>query len=392
MSRKTIGLVVAAVLWTMGVQGTPAAGGRSPAPLDSVQVRPEYERALKRIYLSVPDEYRGPREAAVDPHRHVQFVQHTYAELIASLPNYTNIDIAVSDRPQATLVEGLRAAAGARPFRVHVIDRLHADLDMWAQDLGERISVNGEDRFLVPMPTDPRMPYNGELSQSRQRVARQVFADRTVEADFVFEGGNLAFDRVGDRTRVFIGYNDVQLTIENYRRQGRSLDADGVARLVAADFGGAEVVVMGRQQQSPLLFHLDQAFILLGDNLAVVNRIVGPASPEQRQLDATRERLKALGYRTVVIDHTQADVEGYRVSTNAVPFVDAETGQKTIIFPVFPGEAKDSAQGPLGPGQLTGKALAAYRAYQAAGYLPIPIRDFAHIVGGNTHCITNVLN
>jgi hypothetical protein len=71
--------------------------------------------------------------------------------------------------------------------------------------------------------------------------------------------------------------------------------------------------------------------------------------------------------------------------------VDAETGQKKIIFPVFPGEVKVAAQGRLTRDHLTGKALAAYRAYEAAGYLPIPIRDFAHIVGGNTHCIANVL-
>jgi hypothetical protein len=376
----------------MWIHVTPVAGGPSLPNQPAVQVRPEYERALKRVYLSVPDEYRGPQDAEVDPHRHVQFVRHAYAELIASLPRYTNIDIAVSDRHQAGLVEGLRAVAGVRPFRVHVVDRLHADLDMWAQDLGERVSVGGEDRFLVPMPIEARVPYNGELSQSRQRVARRVFSDRVVEADFVFEGGNLAFDRDGDRTRVFIGYNDVRLTIENYQRQGRDLDSDAVGRLVAGNFGGAQVVVMGREQQSPFLFHLDQTFILLGNGLAVVNRIVGPPSREQRQLEATRTRLEALGYRTIAIDHTQADVEGYRVSTNAVPFVDAETGQKKIIFPVFPGEAKGVAEGPIAPGHLTGKALAAYRVYEAAGYLPIPIRDFAHIVGGNTHCITNVLN
>lgn len=372
-------------------QGTASAEEGLPAGL-RVQVRPEYERALKHVYLSVPDQYQAPRGTAVDPHRHIQFVQLAYAELITALPGYTKIDIAVSDREKATVVDGLRTAAGPRPFRVHEIDRLHADLDMWAQDLGERITVDGEDRFLVPMPIDEGVAYNGELSRSRQRVARRVFEDRVVEADFVFEGGNLAFGRVGDRMRVFIGYNDVRLTIENYQRQGRSLDADGVARIVAADFGGAEVVVMGREQQSPFLFHLDQTFILLGDDLAVVNRIVGPPSPEQRQIEATRSRLKALGYRTVAIDHTQADVESYRVSTNAVPFVDAETGQKKIIFPVFPGEVKGTLQGRLTIADLKGKSLAAYRAYEAAGYLPIPIRDFAHLVGGNTHCITNVLN
>lgn len=385
-----LGLAVAAMaLCAAQAVATAQAGPAEP----TVQVRPEYDRALKRVYLSVPDEFRASKAPAVAPHRHIQFVRQAYAELIAALPRYTAIELAVSDRYEAAVVDGLRATAGSRPLTVHVIERLHADLDMWAQDLGEPISVDGREHFLVPMAVDQKVPYNGEISLSRQRIARRVFDDRVVEAEFVFEGGNLAFDRVGDRSRVFVGYNDVLLTIENYKRRGRSLNADDVAALVARGFGGAEVVVVGRQQQSRFLFHLDQAFILLGDGVAVVNRILGPPSPEQRQLEATQSRLKALGYRTIAIDHTQADVEGYRVSTNAVPFVDAETGRKKIIFPVFPGELKGTPpQGPLSGEHLAGKALAAYRVYEAAGYLPIPIRDYSHVVGGNTHCLTNVLH
>ncbi|MGE0815711.1 MAG: hypothetical protein AB7O28_21860 [Vicinamibacterales bacterium] len=391
MSRRPIRLFVAFAL-ALAAAPAPRAAGTGAARL-TAEVQPEYARALKRVYLSIPDPYRPPGAAAVDPHRHVEFARNAYSELITALPAYTAIELAVSDRVEPGLVEALRAAAGPRPFSVHVIERLHADLDMWAQDLGERVTVGGEDRFLVPMAVDARVAYNGELSRSRQRVARRVFGDRIIDAGFVFEGGNLAFDRVGDRTRVFIGYNDVRLTVENYRRLGRTLDAAAVSGLVADAFDGADVVVVGRETQSPLLFHLDQAFVLLGDGVAVVNRLVGPPSREQRQLEATASRLKALGYRLLPIDHTQDDVESYRVSTNAVPFLDAATGRRTIIFPVFPGEvAKGAPAGRLTREVLVGKALAAYRTYEAAGYLPVPIRDFAHLVGGNTHCIANVLD
>ncbi|MEZ5290892.1 MAG: agmatine deiminase family protein [Vicinamibacterales bacterium] len=391
MSRRPIRLLVAIAL-ALAASPAPRAA-RTDETRVTAEVQPEYARALKRVYLSVPDPYRRPGDAPVDPHRHVEFARNAYAELIAALPGYTAIELAVSDTVEPGLVDALRTAAGPRPFRVHVIERLHADLDMWAQDLGERVAVGGEDRFLVPMPVDERVAYNGELSRSRQRVARQVFGDRIVDAGFVFEGGNLAFDRVDGRTRVFIGYNDVRLTIENYRRRGRTVDAAAVSGLVADAFDGADVTVVGRETQSPLLFHLDQAFVLLGDGVAVVNRIVGPPSREQRQLEATAARLKALGYRLLPIDHTQADVESYRVSTNAVPFVDETTGRRTIIFPVFPGEVRKGAPaGRLTREVLAGKALAAYRAYESAGYLPVPIRDFAHLVGGNTHCIANVLD
>ncbi|MEZ5285026.1 MAG: hypothetical protein R2712_09505 [Vicinamibacterales bacterium] len=155
-----------------------------------------------------------------------------------------------------------------------------------------------------------------------------MFGDRTIAADFVFEGGNLAFDRIGSRTRVFIGYNDVRLTIENHARQGHEMSVDDVRGLVSEDFGGAEVVVVGRQQQSPLLFHLDQAFTLLDGQVAVVNRIVGPASPEQRQLQATESQLKALGYRRLPSSTRAGRRRRLPGSTNAVPFVDAATGRR----------------------------------------------------------------
>ncbi|MEZ5415942.1 MAG: agmatine deiminase family protein [Vicinamibacterales bacterium] len=384
-------LAVPIAVWISSMAGPPARGQAAAVP--PVSVRPEYERALKSVYLSIPDEHRRVRESGVRPPDHTEFVRQAYSELIGALPGYTAIELAVSDRAAPGLVDALRTAAGPRPFRAHVIDGTLAAVDMWAQDLGERVSVEGRDMFLVPMPVDGRVAYNGELSRARTNVARRVFAGRTIDADFVFEGGNLAFDRMADRARVFIGYNDVRLTIENHRRNGRAVDAAAVTRLIAAAFAGADVQVIGRETQSPLLFHLDQAFILLGDGLAVVNRLVGPPSREQRQLEATRSRLQALGYRTIGIDHTQEDVESYRTSTNAVPFVDAMTGRKTIIFPVFPGEVtRNAPPGRLTREHLSGKALAAYRVYEGAGYQPVPIRDFAHLAGGNTHCITNVLD
>ncbi|MEZ5421225.1 MAG: hypothetical protein R2708_28330 [Vicinamibacterales bacterium] len=47
------------------------------------------------------------------------------------MPDYTNIDLAVSETDQAGLVDHLRSAAG--PCRSVHVERLHADLDMWAQ-------------------------------------------------------------------------------------------------------------------------------------------------------------------------------------------------------------------------------------------------------------------
>ncbi|MGH9391759.1 MAG: hypothetical protein ACRD1Z_19330 [Vicinamibacteria bacterium] len=41
---------------------------------------------------------------------------------------------------------------------------------------------------------------------------------------------------------------------------------------------------------------------------------------------------------------------------------------------------------------LLGKAALAYDLYRDLGYEPSPLRDVTHPLGGNTHCILNVLS
>jgi hypothetical protein len=41
---------------------------------------------------------------------------------------------------------------------------------------------------------------------------------------------------------------------------------------------------------------------------------------------------------------------------------------------------------------LGGKAAVAFDLYRDLGYEPSPLRDVTHTLGGNTHCIVNVLS
>ena len=142
-----------------------------------------------------------------------------------------------------------------------------------------------------------------DITHSREIIAAALFRRSAVaRADFVFEGGNLSVDRAGDALRVFIGYNDLLMTVRAYRARGRRMTIAGAAENVSAWLGGAEVVVMGTDAQSPWLPHVDQAFALVGGQTAVVNTVD----------------------------------EG---SSNT----------------------------------------------------PVPIRDFSHVAGGSTHCLTNVI-
>ena len=149
---------------------------------------------------------------------------------------------------------------------------------------------------------------------------------------------------------------------------------------------------MGNETQSDFLRHLDQAFVLLADGNVIVNTTDDDGVPdERRQLERYKAQLRALGYRVQELSNSADEIRGYRNSLNAVPFVDAETDKRKIIFPVFPGEVASGYDGPLRKRYLQGKGLRAYELFENADYEPIPIRDFAFVVGGNTHCITNVL-
>ena len=227
---------------------------------------------------------------------------------------------------------------------------------------------------------------SSKMSADRRRVAEIVFGEESVvEAPFVFEGGNLAFDR----GLVLVGRNDVSRTIA---ASGETLSRREVLDDVAATFGGIEVIEMGKEPQSPLLQHIDQAFVLLEDRAAVACRLEGGGlEVEARQLRYYADQLRDLGYRVSFLDHRASDLTRYRSSVNVVPFFDREAGRRRVLLPVFPGELSEGATF-VDRRALGGKAAVAYDLYRDLGYEPSPLRDVTHTLGGNTHCIVNVLS
>jgi hypothetical protein len=266
------------------------------------------------------------------------------------------------------------------------VDDPAVEIELWAQDIGEPVSLDGRERFLVASPMPESMGPASRMSVDRKRLAELVFGrDTVVEAPFVFEGGNLAFDG----SRVLVGRNDVSRTIAasgGIRSRRQVLDD------VSRTFAGIEVVEMGSEPQSPLLQHLDQSFVLLDDRVAVVCRLEGGGlEKEERQLRHSADQLRGLGYRVSFLDHRASDLESYRSSINVVPFFDREAGRKRVLLPVFPGELREDAA-VVDRETLLGKAATAFDLYRDLGYEPSPIRDVTHPLGGNVHCVLNVLS
>jgi hypothetical protein len=361
-----------------------------------VEVVPDYERKLERVLIAVPSAARIESDALLEAF---------FRDLFAGLPRYTRLDVLVLKEalPRAErLLSGVRAG---REVTLHVC-RPGASgptgPDPWAQNLGEAIRVDGKEVFLIPMDVHPKVdPRQSGIQKERNRIVREAFGEERVrQADFFFQGGNLAFDRGEKGLRVFVGFDDIAITCRNHAAAGKEISLEAAARLVSSGFGGAEVVVMGTKPQSKSFFHIDHSFVLLGGGRAVCSQIRPPARTrgDRHAEDIAvheyyREQLRRLGYGTVDIVHTVSDVLAARSSANAIPFVDRESGRKRVFFPVFPGEAvKGSyAKTSLSESDLLGKAREAFRAYAGAGYEPIPVRDASHTKSGGIHCLLNVL-
>jgi hypothetical protein len=333
-------------------------------------VRPEYQRTLERALVLYPDASRD-----TDPSALSRFLEAAFADLRSVLPSYTKLDVAARREP--SVLEGAR---------FHRVDDPGVEIELWAQDVGEPVFLDGRERFLIAPPLPASMGPASGMSASRKRLAELVFGrDSVSEAPFVFEGGNLAFDS----SRVLVGRNDVSRTIaasDETRTRGQVLQA------VSTTFAGMEAVEIGSEPQSPLLQHLDQSFVLLDEGVAVVCRLEGGGlDTEERQLRHCADQLRGLGYRVSFLEHRASDLESYRSSINVVPFLDREASRKRVLLPIFPGELSEDAT-VVDRKALLGKAARAFDLYRDLGYEPSPIRDVTHPLGGNVHCVLNVLS
>ena len=140
-----------------------------------------------------------------------------------------------------------------------------------------------------------------------------------------------------------------------------------------------------------IMYHLDQAMILLGDGVVGVARVVDEYSPNQandeeirdvkRFLSKLRAVLAGLDYKIINIDITTDNLLRCQHYVNAIPYIDAETGQKTLFMPVF------SRQTDFGKEILRRNTAS----FEAAGYKVINVPTKADKIKGGIHCLLNVL-
>lgn len=99
-------------------------------------------------------------------------------------------------------------------------------------------------------------------------------------------------------------------------------------------------------------------------------------------LSELRSVLMRLGYRLVNIDTSAHNLLNHQHYVNAIPYVDAKTGQRTLLMPVF-----HSKQTPF-ERELVKKNTAVF---ESLGYKVVHVPTKADMINGGIHCLVNVL-
>ncbi|MCE5251621.1 hypothetical protein LLG96_15540 [bacterium] len=271
----------------------------------------------------------------------------------------------------------------------------------WAQDLFEvGILPGGTLRLFVPQvhvcfwtaasDTDRNPTGDNEfvnsLSSTEMDVARLPIA---------FTGGNILFGESGGRRIALCGRDNVRDTRKiNDSFRDCVVPESAFTDVIRNTFDVDDVIIISAQDipQPTLLYHLDQAVVFLDDGVAGITKPVGeyPQNPKAlarireaaAYLEEVRTVLTDLGYRLIDIDTSIDNILRYEYYANAIPFINADTGGKTLLMPVFSDQ----------PVQTDSEIVSGNIArFESLGYTVITVPSPAQAFKGGPHCLMNVI-
>jgi hypothetical protein len=211
-----------------------------------------------------------------------------------------------------------------------------------------------------------------------------------------FYGGNILVDETADGHRIAFCGSDVFTTTrtvwssfsDSERTESRIIDDLKLALNVD------QVIVPGPDHAQPyLMYHLDQAMLLLPDKVVAIPKLVGslPAKSDEvneirdveRFLIELRTLMLRLSYRLVDIETSVQNVLRCRHQVNAIPFVNAETGRKSLLMPSFASSEEESEK------ELIDRNTARL---ESLGYEVVYVPTDADELRGGIHCLVNVID
>ncbi len=377
------------------------------------RVTPQYDRRLKKVLICL----RGS-SSSLALHHEILARLPQYSQIILLMPR-TNLRAIQSDLQDKAYGDRVRFVVydsePRQDLRFYLVlpdkDQLVKvnlsrsygvrELDsVWAQDLFVvTTSPAGGLVLLLPCVQKYFSTVGGDREQCL--VADNVCLDdlsreglEIQRLPLAFRGGNILADEIGGRRVALIGCDTFRISrASSQALVGPALSESAVTSYLRKALNVDEAIVIGGPQPQPeQMFHLDQAVMLLHGGVAAVTRIVGPlpdAPADARRiieakqfLSGLRRALAGVGYRLVDIDTSVRNVLSFEHYINAIPYVDAVSGRRTILMPVFPSGQTDSDRQLVRRNSQTLRSL---------GYKVVHVPTRANEMNGGIHCLVNVL-
>jgi agmatine/peptidylarginine deiminase len=376
------------------------------------RIVPEYERFMKQVVISL-----AIRDKTLALHLELLKLLPDYTEIVMLLPKGSLQPIAAELKNQ---LFGNRTRLVA--FNTERKDKTHfyflfpereklmdsGDVDgtampqgtLWAQDLFKvATKPNGRTVLLV---SDIYKWFNSYDAGSSLKVISDnsyvgylsSIGAEIKKLPLVFNGGNVLVDEFGGK-RIVICAGDVFRRTETVWKSTRNSTPTNfqITNMLKEFLNADEVVVVSWAKVQPsLLFHMDQAMIFLPNGVAGITHIVGrhpeatPDADEVKEVDHFLSELRSvllrLGYKLVNIDTSIHNVLNHQYYVNAIPYIDAKTGQRTLLMPVFSSNETQFEK------ELVKKNTATF---ESLGYKVVHVPSEADKLNGGIHCLVNVL-
>lgn len=378
------------------------------------RITPEYKRTMKRIVISL-----AKRDITLNHHHELLVRLPEYTKIILLVPesNFKLIKAELQNRPYRKRVEFV--LYNEKQVKDAVFYLLFPEKDkliqvetkgyhttyqqgtLWAQDLFE-VAMKPDGQIIL-LISDVYKWFNMQGDKKSLKVvsdnsylARLITVGMEVrKLPVTFDGGNILVDELNAKRIVICGGNVLRNTRTVWKSTREATPTNSqIITMIKKFMCVDEVIIVGKSipQPSSLMFHLDQAMIFLENGIVGVTNVVGKYSNTAHKADEIEEverflselrlDLMDLGYKIVNIDTSVRNLVNHQHYVNAIPYIDAETGQRTLLMPIFSSTQTHFEK------ELVKKNTAIFK---SLGYQVVHIPTESYNINGGIHCLVNVL-
>ncbi len=385
-----------------------------PATDESYLIVPEYQQKMEKVVISLSKS-------------DTTLIKHI--EILINLPSYTQIIVLTPEKNLKTIhKEFRRYFPNRKPILVPYKTRprngasyyivfpenerlVEIDVDnnkvtygqgtVWARDLFVAArQANKKPLLLVPDIHKWFISY-GEKSNLKVINDNSYLSGlASYEMDLVkfpitFQGGNIQIDIFKRKRIAFVGVNTLLSTRVVWKSTLDSNPSDKqIMKMLKEFFRTDEVIIIGKNSIQPpsLLFHLDQAMIILDEGIVGMTNIVGQKkyaslySDEVKEVEfflaKARKTLSQRGYRLIDIDTSVKNIVLHQQYVNAIPYVNRKNNRKSLLMPIFESSQTEYDK------MLIKKNL---EKFESLNYQVVPILTKADETNGGIHCLINVV-